>query len=79
MSEESEFGKGFADDHDDWGMNVNPEKLNTLKCLNDHLYAEEDCAAQQHGEFFVVGYLVEEERHRFSPSNPSRPLTSYPY
>jgi len=42
MSEESEFGKGFADDHDDWGMNVNPEKLNTLNCLNGHLSAEED-------------------------------------
>ena len=28
VTEDSEFGKGFADDHDDWGMNVNPEKLN---------------------------------------------------
>ena len=42
MTEDSEFGKGFADDHDDWGMNVNPEKLNTLHCLNGHLSAEED-------------------------------------
>ena len=42
MTEDSEFGKGFADDHDDWGMDVNPEKLNTLHCLNGHLSAEED-------------------------------------
>ena len=42
MPEDSEFGKGFADDHDDWGMKVNPEELNTLHCLNGHLSAEED-------------------------------------
>ena len=42
MTEDSEFGKGFADDHDDWGMKVNPKKLNTLNCLNGHLSAEED-------------------------------------
>ena len=42
MTEDSEFGKGFADDYDDWGMKVDPEKLNTLHCLNGHLSAEED-------------------------------------
>jgi hypothetical protein len=39
---EEEFNLGFADDHDDWGQVVNPENLNTLRCLNSHLSAEED-------------------------------------
>ena len=30
MTEELEFELGFADDHDDWGTNVNPERLDTL-------------------------------------------------
>ena len=42
MSEELEFGKGFADGHDDWGKEINPNDLNTLNCLNDHLSAEDD-------------------------------------
>ena len=42
MAEEVEFDLGFADDYDDWGLKVNPEKLNTLNCLNGHLSAEED-------------------------------------
>ena len=42
MSEEYESSLGFADHHDDWGVNVNPENLNTLNCLNGHLSAEED-------------------------------------
>lgn len=41
MSEE-EFNLGFADDHDDWGLGVDPKNLNTLRCLNSHLSAEED-------------------------------------
>ena len=41
MSEE-EFNLGFADDHDDWGLGVDPQNLNTLRCLNSHLAAEED-------------------------------------
>jgi len=41
MSNE-EFNLGFADDHDDWGTNVDPNNLNTLRCLNAHLSAEED-------------------------------------
>ena len=36
------FNLGFADDHDDWGKKVNPDNLNTLRCLNAHLSAEED-------------------------------------
>ena len=42
MTEGSEFNLGFADYHDDWGKVVNPNDLNTLNCLNDHLSAEED-------------------------------------
>lgn len=42
MSEESEFGKGFSDEYDDWGAKVDPKNLNTLQCLNAHLSAEED-------------------------------------
>ena len=41
MSEE-EFNLGFADDRDDWGLGVDPKNLNTLRCLNSHLSAEED-------------------------------------
>ena len=41
MSEE-EFNLGFADEHDDWGQGVDPKNLNTLRCLNSHLSAEED-------------------------------------
>jgi len=40
--EESKFEIGFADEHDDWGAKVDPKNLNTLKCLNSHLSAEED-------------------------------------
>ena len=39
---EEEFNLGFADDHDDWGLGVDPKNLNTLRCLNSHLSAEED-------------------------------------
>jgi len=42
MSEESEFGIGFADEHDNWGMKVDPDKLETLRCLSAHLSAESD-------------------------------------
>ena len=42
MTEDSEFGKGFADDHDNWGMKVDPDKLETLHCLSSHLSAELD-------------------------------------
>ena len=42
MTEDVEFDLGFADEHDDWGLKVNPEELNTLNCLNSHLSAEED-------------------------------------
>jgi len=42
MTEELEFDLGFADDHDDWGTNVDPDRLDTLYCLNSHLAAEED-------------------------------------
>ena len=42
VTEEPEFDLGFADEYDDWGMKVDPEKLNTLNCLNGHLSAEED-------------------------------------
>lgn len=41
MSEE-EFNLGFADEHDDWGQGIDPKNLNTLRCLNAHLSAEED-------------------------------------
>ena len=37
-----EFNLGFADPHDDWGVKVDPDNLNTLRCLNSHLDAEED-------------------------------------
>ena len=40
MTEDVEFDLGFADEHDDWGLKVNPEELNTLNCLNSHLSAE---------------------------------------
>jgi len=39
---EEEFNLGFADDRDDWGLGVDPKNLNTLRCLNSHLSAEED-------------------------------------
>jgi hypothetical protein len=39
---EEEFNLGFADEHDDWGQGVDPKNLNTLRCLNSHLSAEED-------------------------------------
>ncbi len=42
MTEEPEFDLGFADEHDDWGKGVDPKNLNTLRCLNAHLSAEED-------------------------------------
>ena len=39
---DEEFNLGFADEHDDWGQGVDPTNLNTLRCLNSHLSAEED-------------------------------------
>ena len=42
MTEGPEFDLGFADEHDDWGKGVDPQNLNTLRCLNAHLSAEED-------------------------------------
>ena len=39
---DEEFNLGFADEHDDWGKGVDPKNLNTLRCLNSHLSAEED-------------------------------------
>ena len=80
MSEESEFGKGFADDHDDWGMNVNPEKLNTLNCLNGHLSAEEDYYRDPRRRPRFTFYAVDEQippdafnLERFMSSQDIRP------
>ena len=42
MTEEDDDFIGFADDHDNWGMKVNPDNLNTLYCLSAHLSAELD-------------------------------------
>jgi hypothetical protein len=42
VTEEFESDLGFADHHDDWGKDVNPNDLNTLNCLDNHLSAEED-------------------------------------
>jgi len=33
---------GFADDHDNWGMKIDPDELKTLHCLSAHLSAELD-------------------------------------
>ena len=80
MSEESEFGIGFADDHDDWGMRVNPEKLNTLNCLNGHLSAEEDYYRDPRRRPRFTFYAVDEQIHpdafnleRFMSSQDIRP------
>ncbi len=61
MTEGSEFGKGFADDHDDWGMKVDPEKLNTLNCLNGHLSAEEDYYRDPRRRPRFTFYAVDEQ------------------
>jgi len=80
VTEGSEFGKGFADDHDDWGMKVNPEKLNTLNCLNGHLSAEEDYYRDPRRRPRFTFYAVDEQLppdafnlERFMSSQDIRP------
>ena len=57
----SEFELGFADDHDDWGTNVDPTNLNTLKCLNGHLSAEEDYYRDPRRRPRFTFYAVDEQ------------------
>ena len=63
MTEDVEFDLGFADDHDDWGLKVNPEKLNTLNCLNGHLSAEEDYYRDPRRRPRFTFYAVDEKLH----------------
>jgi hypothetical protein len=57
----SEFELGFADYNDDWGMKVNPDKLNTLNCLNGHLSAEEDYYRDPRRRPRFTFYAVDEQ------------------
>ena len=50
-----------ADEHDDWGMKVDPEKLNTLNCLNGHLSAEEDYYRDPRRRPRFTFYAVDEQ------------------
>jgi len=61
MTDDPEFGKGFADEHDDWGKNVDPEKLNTLNCLNGHLSAEEDYYRDPRRRPIFTFYAVDDQ------------------
>ena len=61
VTKEPEFGKGFADDHDDWGKKVDPDKLNTLNCLNGHLSAEEDYYRDPRRRPIFTFYAVDEQ------------------
>jgi len=61
VTEESDFDLGFADEHDDWGKGVDPKNLNTLRCLNAHLSAEEDYYRDPRRRPRFTFYAVDEQ------------------
>jgi len=63
VTEEPEFDLGFADEHDDWGKKVDPDKLNTLNCLNGHLSAEEDYYRDPRRRPRFTFYVVDDQLH----------------